>query len=51
MNAEEIWNQADWVVHARNIIENLDKFPEDSRVILILRHSHQKTDQLDSFIV
>ena len=36
MNVEEIWKQAEWVVHARNIIENLDKFPEDSRLILIL---------------
>ncbi len=41
MNVEKIWNQAEWVVHARNIIENLDKFPEDSRLILILRHSHR----------
>jgi len=41
MNVEEIWKQAEWVVHARNIIENLDKFPEDSRLILILRHSHR----------
>jgi broad specificity phosphatase PhoE len=41
MNAEKIWEQADWVVHARNIIENIDKFPVDSRLILILRHSHR----------
>ena len=41
MNAEKIWEQADWVVHARNIIENIDKFPADSRLILILRHSHR----------
>ncbi|MHA2035807.1 MAG: hypothetical protein ACW98X_05200 [Promethearchaeota archaeon] len=41
MNVEKIWEQADWVAHARNIIENLNKFPEDSRLILILRHSHR----------
>ncbi len=41
MNVEQIWKQEDWVVHARNIIENLDKFPLDSRLILILRHSHR----------
>ncbi|MBY8986698.1 MAG: histidine phosphatase family protein [Candidatus Lokiarchaeota archaeon] len=46
MNAENIWNQADWVIHARNIIENLDKFPEESRVILILRHSHRNEPKL-----
>ena len=41
MNADKIWEQADWVTHARNIIENLDKFPVDSKLILILRHSHR----------
>lgn len=41
MNVEKIWKQEEWVVHARNIIENLDKFPLDSRLILILRHSHR----------
>ncbi|MHA2284066.1 MAG: hypothetical protein ACXAC5_24775 [Promethearchaeota archaeon] len=41
MNAEKIWDQAEWVVHARNIIDNLGKFTVDSRIILILRHSHR----------
>jgi len=41
MNADKIWEEADWVVHARNIIENIDKFPDDSRLILVLRHSHR----------
>jgi len=41
MNVENIWEQEDWVSHARNIIANIEKFPEESRVILILRHSHR----------
>ncbi|HDZ18044.1 hypothetical protein LCGC14_0950690 [marine sediment metagenome] len=41
MNVEKIWNQEDWVAHARNIIENLTKFPEGSKIILVLRHSHR----------
>ena len=41
MNVEKIWNKEDWVAHARNIIENLTKFPEGSKIILILRHSHR----------
>jgi len=41
MNSDKIWEQADWVVHARSIIENLHKFPEESKIILVLRHSHR----------
>jgi len=41
MNIEEIWEQADWASQARNIINKLDKFPNDSKIILILRHSHR----------
>jgi len=41
MNVEKLWNEADWVDHSRKIIENIDKFPKDSKIILILRHSHR----------
>ncbi|MFX1281813.1 MAG: histidine phosphatase family protein [Promethearchaeota archaeon] len=41
MNVEKIWNEEEWTTHARAIIENLDKFPKDSKIILILRHSHR----------
>ncbi|MFW9821780.1 MAG: histidine phosphatase family protein [Candidatus Thorarchaeota archaeon] len=41
MDTQKIWEQADWVSHSKNIIDNLDKFPLDSRLILILRHSHR----------
>ncbi|MHA1914724.1 MAG: hypothetical protein ACW986_07280 [Promethearchaeota archaeon] len=46
LNVEEIWEQAEWVEHSRKIIENLHKFPEDSKIIMILRHSH-RNDPID----
>jgi len=41
MNVEEIWVQADWASQASNIINKLREFPEDSKIILVLRHSHR----------
>ena len=41
MNIEKIWNTSNWTTHARNIINGLTKFSEDSKLILILRHSHR----------
>ncbi len=41
MNIEKIWNTSDWTNHARSIINGLSKFSEDSKLILILRHSHR----------
>jgi len=41
MDIEKIWEEADWVSHARKIIDNLELFPKNSRIILILRHSHR----------
>ena len=41
MNIEEIWEQADWASQARNIITTLNQFPKDSKIILVLRHSHR----------
>ena len=46
MNINEIWEQADWTVDARNIIDNLHKFPESSKIILILRHSHRNEPKI-----
>ena len=46
MNVDKIWEQADWVVHARRIIESLHKFPEESKIILILRHSHRNEPKI-----
>ncbi|GAG85852.1 unnamed protein product [marine sediment metagenome] len=41
MDVEKIWKEENWTAHARTIIENLNKFPEDSKIILVLRHSHR----------
>jgi len=41
MDSEKIWKESDWTDEARQIIEGLQKFPEDSKIILVLRHSHR----------
>jgi len=41
MDVANIWENADWTVQARNIAEAVDKFPEGSKIILVLRHSHR----------
>ncbi len=41
MCKEDIWENAEWTVQARNIVKALKKFPVDSKIILILRHSHR----------
>lgn len=42
MDIEKIWKEGEWTTEARQLIEGLKKFPENSKVILILRHSHRK---------
>ena len=46
MNVEKIWKEENWTAHARTIIENLNKFPEESKIILVLRHSHRNEPQI-----
>ena len=41
MDGENIWKNASWTEQARNIAEALTKFPENSKIILVLRHSHR----------
>ena len=41
MDTEKIWNEGEWTNEARQIIDGLKKFPENSKIILILRHSHR----------
>ena len=41
MKIEKIWATSDWTTHARSIIHGLSEFPEDSKLILVLRHSHR----------
>jgi len=46
MNVEEIWEQAEWVSQSRDIIRKLDEFPSNSKIILVLRHSHRNEPKL-----
>lgn len=41
MDIEKIWNEGEWTEHARQIIDGLKEFPDNSKIILILRHSHR----------
>jgi phosphohistidine phosphatase SixA len=41
METEKIWNESGWTAQIRQIILNFKKFPEDAKIILILRHSQR----------
>lgn len=41
MDIEKIWKESKWTTQARQIIEGLENFPDDSKIILILRHSQR----------
>jgi len=41
MDINKIWKEADWPSEARQIINGLKKFPDDSKIILLLRHSQR----------
>lgn len=41
MDIDSIWNKADWNQEAKNLLKALGKFPKDSKIILVLRHSHR----------
>jgi len=41
MDTEKIWKEGEWTKEARQIIDGLKKFPDNSKIILILRHSHR----------
>lgn len=43
MDTELIWNQQKWTKPARSLTESLKKFPVDSKIILIIRHSHRNS--------
>ena len=42
MDTEKIWKEGEWTNEARQIIDGLEKFPDNSKIILVLRHSHRK---------
>lgn len=39
----KIWADARWTKQARNLIAGLNGFPEDSKLIMVLRHSHRNS--------
>ena len=41
MDIEKIWKEGEWTNEARQIIDGLKNFPDNSKIILILRHSHR----------
>ncbi|MBY9019635.1 MAG: histidine phosphatase family protein [Candidatus Lokiarchaeota archaeon] len=43
---KQIWEKHPWTKQARNIIDNLDKFPANSKIIIILRHSQRYEPKL-----
>ena len=47
MNVNKIWQEENWTTDALTILENLNKFPENSKIILILRHSHRNEPELN----
>ncbi|MFW9950080.1 MAG: histidine phosphatase family protein [Candidatus Thorarchaeota archaeon] len=46
MNIETIWETYDWTTHARTLINGIGEFPLDSKLILILRHSHRNEPEI-----
>lgn len=46
MDVDKIWEEAEWTTHARMMIENLEKFPDDSKIIMIVRHSHRSEPKI-----
>ncbi|MHA2287350.1 MAG: hypothetical protein ACXABG_01060 [Promethearchaeota archaeon] len=41
MDIEEIWEKGEWTIEARQLIEGLNEFPDNSKITLLLRHSHR----------
>jgi hypothetical protein len=41
MEGDNIWENAEWTVQTRKIVKAVSKFPESSKIILVLRHSHR----------
>ena len=46
MDIEKIWENPNYTDQARQIISAIQNFPEDSKIILVVRHSHVKPKKL-----
>ena len=42
INIQNIWNNAEWTSQARSMIQGLNRFSQDSKIFLFIRHSHRK---------
>ncbi|MFW9780773.1 MAG: histidine phosphatase family protein [Candidatus Heimdallarchaeota archaeon] len=42
MDIEKIWHHDNWTQETKKLLLGLEQFPSDSKVILILRHSHRE---------
>lgn len=40
-DTKKIWEESNWTYQVRQIIVGINKFPKDSKMILIIRHSHR----------
>jgi len=49
MDIEKIWENPNYTDQARQIISAIQNFPEDSKIILVVRHSHVKPKRLKDF--
>ncbi|MFW9825038.1 MAG: histidine phosphatase family protein [Candidatus Thorarchaeota archaeon] len=41
MNINETWGNIEWTTHARKLLFGIKKFPEDSKIIILIRHSER----------
>ncbi|MHA1105845.1 MAG: hypothetical protein ACTSPN_09035 [Promethearchaeota archaeon] len=41
MDIEDLWKNSIWTLKAREILKAIEEFPENSKIILVLRHSHR----------
>ncbi|MFX0022343.1 MAG: histidine phosphatase family protein [Candidatus Hermodarchaeota archaeon] len=41
MDIKNIWKELDWTIHAQNLIAAINKFPENAKIIVLLRHSER----------
>lgn len=41
MDIEDLWKNSSWTLKARELLKAIQKFPKNSKIILVLRHSHR----------
>ncbi len=41
MDVESLWQNSDWTLRAREVLNAIEQFPKNSKLILVLRHSHR----------